>query len=155
MVSEFTRKMTFKDEAFYIKGLKKNSFLIKDIEDQTPELQLVAVSQNAWAIEYIKNPVEEAQLIAVKQDPQMIKYIRNPTKEVQLVVVQERPFLINFIKNPSVKVQMAAIEKDYKIVEKNYIKNISREAQQLYEKKYAQDLKKQKTINMIPEEISL
>lgn len=48
------------------KALFENGFVIKDIKNQTEDLQLIAVEEINFSIEYITNPSELVQIESVK-----------------------------------------------------------------------------------------
>jgi rRNA processing protein Gar1 len=61
---------------------------IKNIDNPSERLQLIAVKQDGFAIQYIDNPTEKVQLAAVKEDSGVIQYIDNPSEKVQLEAVR-------------------------------------------------------------------
>lgn len=120
------------------KLITDNPYLIKQIENPSKELQLIAIKNDPTNIQYIKNPDKEIQMIAVEKDATNIRYIETPEIDVQLVSIQENPMRLQYIKNPSQKVELTALKKDDYVIK--YILNPTIEMQQLAIDKNPQNL---------------
>jgi archaellum component FlaD/FlaE len=67
---------------------------IKNIDNPSEKLQLIAIKQNVNAIKHIDNPTEKVQLAAIKQNGNAIKHIDNPTEKVQLEAIKRNVYAI-------------------------------------------------------------
>ena len=47
-------------------AVKKNSYALQYVKNQTPEMCLVAVKKNGWTLQYVKQQTKEICLAAVK-----------------------------------------------------------------------------------------
>lgn len=110
-----------------IKGLKVDPNYIKNIENQTEELQLIAIEGDPSSLEYMKNPTEKIQMLAVKKNGSLIKHITQPSERVQSEAVKNYTPAIKYIKNPTEAVQLLAISQDAELIE--YIENPTEDAQ--------------------------
>ena len=114
-------------EELQLIAVKLNGNTIQYINNPSEEIQLIAVRQDGWAIQYINNPSEELQLIAVKQNGWVIQYINNPSEELQLEAAKQNGLVIQYIDNPSEEVQIAAVKQNGNAIQ--YIDNPSEEVQ--------------------------
>jgi hypothetical protein len=75
----------FKDipEDILINCIKNKPSCIQYIDNQTEEMQDLALSLNPWLIDDIKNPTEKRQLKAVKTNAYVIRVINSPSEEVK------------------------------------------------------------------------
>ena len=94
---------------------------IRNIENPSERLQLIAVRKDGYKIIFIKNPTEKVQLEAVRENGYAIRYIKNPSEQVQLEAVKQNGYALEYIKNPSEKIQFEAVKQDGGSLE--YIKN--------------------------------
>lgn len=102
----------YTDEDLKIRDIEMNPFLIKDIENPSKRLQLVAVKKYGNSIKYIKNPSEEVQIAALKNDNDSIQYIENPSEEVQMIYCKKlHPFSKVALQEPCKKAQIEIIKK--------------------------------------------
>lgn len=81
--------------------LKINGLAIQYIQNQTPELCLLAVNNNGLAIQYIQNKTPELCLLAVKNNGLAIKFIENQTEEICIEAVKHDGTLLKFVKRQS------------------------------------------------------
>lgn len=112
-------------------------FIIKDMEGQSEDLQLLALERvnkeeegtRTWAksdiFKYFKNPTDKVKLEALKYNGLVIQYIENPTEEMKLLAVKENGNALKYIKNPSEKIQLEAVKTDGEAIQ--YIENPTEE----------------------------
>ena len=81
-------------------------YLLKNIKNITPEVQLAAVQRYGNAIEYISHPSLEVQFAAVQENGYAIEYIKDPSPEVQLAAVQQNNESISYIFKPDITVKI-------------------------------------------------
>ncbi len=58
------------DEAKTIEMIKKNPSIIKNIDNPTEEMKLIAINKNGLLLRYINNPTLEMQEIAMNNNPE-------------------------------------------------------------------------------------
>ena len=94
---------------------------IKNIENPSDALKILAVKNNGNALEFIENPTEEMKLIAVKNSGYALKFITSPSEEMMLLAIENTSWAIRDIHNPSEKMKLLAIENYAEIIQ--YIDN--------------------------------
>lgn len=73
---------------------------IKEINEPTELMKIVAVRKDPKAIQFIKDPSENLQLLAVKKEPNLIDLIETPTEAVLLEAIsQESDIFLKYIDN--------------------------------------------------------
>lgn len=117
----------------------RNPYSIKDIENPSETIQLVAVKNNGNVIEYIKNPSAKVKLAAVKSRGMAIEYIKKPTEEMQLIAVKRDVNALKHIESPSEKVQITALKGDASGIE--YIQKPSEKIQLLSVNDFCKNIK--------------
>jgi hypothetical protein len=114
-------------EAVQLEAVKQNGYVIQYIKKPTEAVQLEAVKQNGYAVSQFTNPSEIVQIEAVKQKGDAIRYIQNPSISVQLEAVKQCGYAIEHIENPSGEVQLEAIKENIHAIFN--IKNLSEAVQ--------------------------
>ena len=117
------------DEAKTIEMIKKNPIIIKNIDNPTEEMKLIAINKNGLLLRYINNPTLEMQEIAMNNNPRAIEFIENPTEKMMIEAVNNGWSNLNYIKNPSYNVIKLAIEQRGWAI--RYVKEPSEELQLL------------------------
>lgn len=154
-------------------AVEKKAYALSEIEMQTPELCLFAVTRYGMALQFVKNktpeiclaackgwgaalmfvnkPTEEMCLAAVMQYGRAITYVSKQTEEIKLAAVQNDPKAVKFIRGVlSEAVQVAAVKQEPMIIE--FIKNPCLLAQQIAVEKNTLALK---CIEWIADEVAI
>jgi len=114
-----------------MKMVRLDPELISEVDDPTPEMQVIAVTAKAGVFRYLKNPCKEAIDITILKNPLMIaqsehvntidleravdsngfiiKDIKHPTEKMQISAVNQNGALIRYCMSPSADVQMRAV----------------------------------------------
>ena len=77
------------EESKVIEMIKTNPIIIKNIDNPTDEMKLLAIKQNGLLLRYIKNPTLEMKEIAMENNPRAIEFIEEPTEEMMIKAVNE------------------------------------------------------------------
>ena len=88
---------------FFLNLIMKYPFIIRNIDDPTEEMKLLAVKRNGYAIRYIDNPTEEMKLLAVKSNVSAIQYIKNQTNKMKWLAIKSNSWAIMYVENPTKK----------------------------------------------------
>ena len=95
-----------------IEIIKKDPFVIKMIDNPSPQAQIAAVMTEYEAIESIENPCEAAQIIAVMRSSvtgiSILNKIKNPCEAAKMIAVYQDASRVSYIENPSEMVQIIA-----------------------------------------------
>ena len=86
---------------FFLNLIMKYPFIIRNIDNPTEEMKLLAVKRNGNAIRYIDNPTEEMKVEAIKKDCATIQCIKNPTEEMKLLAIKKDGVVLQHIENPT------------------------------------------------------
>lgn len=84
------------NEETCIRVLQKQPQKIKDIQNQTEAMHMIAVERGLFKL--CKNPSEKIQLMAVKKNPYNIKYINDPSEALLLTALALEPNLARHLK---------------------------------------------------------
>lgn len=76
---------------------KNRNINLKDIEEQTEEICLIAVKQDGLALEYVKEQTEEICLEAVRQNGCALPYVKKQTKDICLEAVRQNSYAIQYV----------------------------------------------------------
>jgi len=76
---------------------------MKEIQNQTEEMCLLAVKQNGMALQFVKNQTNEICLLAVKQNGMALQFVKNQTNEICLSAVQQNGMALQFVKDKEYK----------------------------------------------------
>lgn len=79
--------MTNQELKDWEKILKENGRWLYYLEEQTPELCLIAVKQDGKALEYVKEQTPEICLAAVKQNKNIVKYVKKEHMNVEILKI--------------------------------------------------------------------
>lgn len=82
---------------------------IKEIENPSEKLQLIAVEDSGLYLQYIKNPTRKVIIAALEDDGHALKYVKNPDIGMQLAAVRTNGMALQYIKDPDNRVANAAI----------------------------------------------
>ena len=117
-------------------------------KDPSTQVKWKALKKNVWVIENIEKPSEEMCLYAVKTAWNTLKFIKNPSDNVLEEAVSVKGWAIQFIEDPSIKIQKRAVEKDWDSIK--YVIDPIEEVQLLAVNSYYGALKyiKQPTLNV-------
>jgi len=112
--------------------IQQNPFMIKDVENQTEELCLQALSINELCFKHINpgNITDKVAIRAISHTILNFKYIINPSENVLIEAIKIDPSLLKITNNQSDNVCFAALEKDIKSYQ--YIKFPSMQVQKFY-----------------------
>ncbi len=69
-------------EKVFTDSVKQDWKNLANIEQQTPEMCMIALQQNPKAIEFIRNPTPEMCMLAIKADASNLSLIKNKTPEI-------------------------------------------------------------------------
>jgi len=100
-------------EEIQLVAVNKNGILLKFIKSPSVKVQWEALKNNVWAIEYIENPLEEMCILAVESAWNTLKFIKNPSENVLIKAVGSKGWSLQFVKNPSLELQRIATIKDW------------------------------------------
>jgi hypothetical protein len=97
---------------------------IQFIDNQTIDLQLLAINNKPSSIQHIKHPFIEVQRRAVELDPDSIQYFwKVADLDVRYLAIQTKPSVIQYIPNATRQEQSMAM-KDFSYDELvDYVKN--------------------------------
>jgi len=76
---------------------------MKEIQNQTEEMCLLAVKQNGMALQFVKNQTEQICLLAVKQNGMALQFVKNQTNEICLSAVQQNGMALQFVNDKEYK----------------------------------------------------
>lgn len=77
---------------------------IECIENQSEELQWIAIKGNYWCYQYIKNPTKEMTDYCLSKNGHIIQFIDKPTDEQIKRAINKNWMSIVHIKNPSLDI---------------------------------------------------
>lgn len=81
-------------------------------QEQTEELQLIALRSAPMSFHYFTRPSKTVRKIAIERYPENIQYIRNPTTVEQLYVMNKNHYLIRSIHRPCTEALVIAVSKE-------------------------------------------
>ena len=84
--------------------IKKNGFLIAHLENQTPDVCLIAVRQNGYALYYIEKQTHEICLAAVKQNGLSLQYVKNQTPDICIEAMKQNIYAMQYVKYEDVDI---------------------------------------------------
>ena len=76
---------------------------MKEIQNQTNEICLLAVKQNGMALQFVKNQTNEICLSAVQQNGMALQFVKNQTNEICLSAVQQNGMALQFVNDKEYK----------------------------------------------------
>ena len=85
---------------------------MKEIQNQTEEMCLLAVKQNGMALQFVKNQTEQICLLAVKQNGMALQFVKNQTNEICLLAVKQNGMALQFVKNQTNEICLSAIQQN-------------------------------------------
>lgn len=74
-----------------LEDIKKDGSLLKNVENQTEELCLAAVTSKGGALKYVKNHTPEIVIAAINQNGGAIHFVTNPSHELIELAVMKNP----------------------------------------------------------------
>ena len=77
------------------------------IDNQTPELCMVAVKNDGWALEHVKEQTPELCMMAVKNDGRALQFAKEQTPEICLAAVKNDATAIQFVRDKAMVAQIA------------------------------------------------
>ena len=119
-----------------LRNIKERKIIIKDVNQQTPELCLAGVKAYAWNILYIKEQTPEICLeavkgsstlylvkkqtpeiclAAVKKDGLSIQHVEEQTHELCLDAVRENGWAVEYVKDQTLEICVAALFDDLNV----------------------------------------
>lgn len=102
------------------KILKIDGSHIEHIQNQTPELCLIAVKKNPLITKYIKHLEDPTPCLStIKYGCYALPFVKNQTEEVCLEAVKQDGFMIRYVDNQTYDICVAAIDQDYLQLEFN------------------------------------
>lgn len=101
----------FVEYEFWKRALRIDGRVLRFVDNQTKELQSIALKSDPRAIEFVTNPTEQMYKNAVRAMGHTIKYINNPSYELQLIAVSQDPYAILYIESPTEELQSIAVNK--------------------------------------------
>jgi hypothetical protein len=102
-------------------AVRKNGRALKYINNQTDEICLTAVSQNFYAVKYLFHQTKELCLYAVKRDGYMLRYIKKQTDEICLAAVKQYGLALKYVKEQTDEICLAAVRQNGRSL--RYVKN--------------------------------
>ena len=99
---------------FFLNLIMKYPFIIRNIDNPTEEMKLLAVKQNGNTIQHIQNPTDEMKWLAIKSNGFAIQYIDNPTEEMKLLAVKNNGYAIKYIDNPTEEMKIISYQNRFK-----------------------------------------
>lgn len=121
------QKRGVKMKDYTIEEIKENPYLLKELENQTPELCLEAVKENGRALKYVKEQTPELCLEAVKEDGRALEYVKERTSEFYIAALKQSFSSFNYIENKkqtTIEKVFGTYEKELDILEYEEIKTI-------------------------------
>ena len=107
-----------------IMALKRDGLLLRYIDNATKEMEEIAVKTNPRAIEFIDNPTEELMKEAVLAGWSNLNYIKKPSYDVLKLAIEQRGWAIQYVKEPIEELQIMAVKKDYDSITDKKKKNM-------------------------------
>ena len=101
-------------EELIITALENDGSTLQYVKEQgveiTDKMALTAIKNDAHTIKYVDNQTYEMQNIAIEDDPTLIAYCKKPVKPLMRKAVEANSSAITFIKLPPKDIQMIAIK---------------------------------------------
>ncbi len=114
VVNIFKNYSTFikriKSYDFYLNAIRHDWTLLKDIEDQTEELCLIAVEQNAFALQYAKDQTHKICMKAIQKDAFAIQCVKEQTPELCMFAVKQNGSMLKYVKEQTPEICMEAVK---------------------------------------------
>lgn len=102
-----------KKEAFWLKALQFNPYVIWCIKRPTDRLMVAAVTIDPHTIKFIKEPCTEAIEQAVMRDGWLIKCVKQPSEELCLLAIRNKPHAILCMKSVTYNIYKEALRYGY------------------------------------------
>jgi len=100
-----------------VETLKQDGYALQFIEEQTPELCMIAVKQDGRALEYVKNKTLELCMMAVKQDSRALQFIPKQAPELCMKTIKEDASVFYFVENQTNELCISAINENWRTLE--------------------------------------
>jgi hypothetical protein len=117
--------------------IAKNEYIIREIENPSEELQLLAIKHNYNSLKYIKNPTFKVIKFAIGYISNIYDYkeLVNSLSEEQIIeLITDHPFVFNVVKNPTEAMQLKVADR------KEFGSKLSsKESQKVFANKYPND----------------
>jgi len=117
----------------------KDFEVLKQVENQTPEICMEAVKKYGWALRLIENQTPELCIASVKRNPSTLQFVKNQTPEICMTAVKQKGWALELVKNQTPEICLEAIKQNEKAS-----KFIKEELKQDVLNKYQQYLESQK-----------
>ncbi len=104
---------------------------LKDIENQTEEMCLLAVKQDGTIIEFVKDKTYKVCMEAVKQTYKSLKYITNQNEDICIEAVKQNYRALYYINNKTENVLIEAIKMHQLMMSWKYL-NLWKSKQKMY-----------------------
>ena len=119
------RDMEEQTEIMAILAVSQYGLLLEDVKEQTPYICLEAVKQNPFAIEYVEDQHPTLCMFAVRQNGDALEYIKNKTPEICRAAVENSWDALAFVKEPTPELCNYAFKTNVKAL--RYIENQTEE----------------------------
>ena len=112
-ITEFSGAITHVKEElrtaeFHLKAVKKNPYVLGDIDEQTEEMCLTALKKDGYCFNYFKIKTKSLLLKSVEVEPSILKLLEEQTEEFYLEAIKLNWKSVRYIKNPTHEMLMLA-----------------------------------------------
>ena len=92
----------------------KDFEVLKQVENQTPEICMEAVKKYGWALRLIENQTPELCIASVKRNPSTLQFVKNQTPEICMTAVKQKGWALELVKNQTPEICLEAIKQNEK-----------------------------------------
>lgn len=95
-----------------IRLFEESGFNLKNVENQTEAICLVAVEKDGWALRYVRCPTDAICLAAVRNNGRTLDLVKNQTEAICRAAIENDSDALRLVKSQTVSLCLAAAEKD-------------------------------------------